>query len=133
MPSPLPIASVNHVAVLTRNVPVSTAFYRDVLGFRSVARPQFDFDGAWLFNYGLMIHIIASEQGPAPGSAINTRASHLALHSDDMAAVENELRSRAIPYCKSRIADRGIDQIFFQDPDGNHIEVGHYPATPEFI
>ena len=44
MTVPLPIQAVNHVAVTTRDVERSRAFYRDVLGFREVARPAFDFD-----------------------------------------------------------------------------------------
>lgn len=133
MPAPLPISAVNHIAVLTRDVEASTAFYRDVLGFRPVARPNFSFAGAWLFNYGLMIHLIASDSGPMPTDQIDTRASHLALHSTNLPAVESGLSARGIAYRKNLIADRGIHQIFFQDPDGNHVEVGEYPPTPDFI
>jgi catechol 2,3-dioxygenase-like lactoylglutathione lyase family enzyme len=135
MPEPLPITAVNHVAVTTRQVERSTAFYRDVLGFRPVARPNFDFNGAWLFNYGLMIHIIENQQPPVPDAdgEIRTRDNHLALHSDDLARTEQLLREHGVPYRKTEIKDRGIKQIFFRDPDGHYIEIGTYPPTPPFV
>ncbi len=133
MPEPLPISAVNHVAVTTRDAARSTAFYRDVLGFRPVARPTFDFNGAWLFNYGLMIHIIERPHVPAAEGEINTRDNHLALHSDDLEHVERLLGEHGVPYRKTVIKDRGIRQIFFRDPDGFHIEVGTYPPTPPFV
>jgi catechol 2,3-dioxygenase-like lactoylglutathione lyase family enzyme len=134
MTAPLPIQAVNHVAVTTRNVERSRAFYRDVLGFREVARPAFDFDGAWLFNYGLMIHIIANHAAaPADGDGIRTRDNHLALHTDDMQLAERLLREHSIAFRKNEIVDRGIKQIFFRDPDGHHIEIGTYPPTPPFV
>jgi catechol 2,3-dioxygenase-like lactoylglutathione lyase family enzyme len=133
MPQPLPIKSVNHVGCLTRRVEESTAFYRDVLGFREVSRPNFNFAGAWLYNYGLMIHLIHSDAAGDPVGEINPRENHLALHSDDLAAVERLLIEHGIAYRKNEIPDRGIQQIFFRDPDGHHIEIGKYPATPEAI
>ena len=133
MPTPLPISAVNHVGVLTRRVAESTAFYRDVLGFRPVSRPNFNFAGAWLFNYGLMIHLIDSAAAGDRTDEIDTRDNHLALHAEDLAAVERSLQEHGITYRKNEIVDRGIRQLFFQDPDGHHIEVGCYPPTPAFL
>jgi catechol 2,3-dioxygenase-like lactoylglutathione lyase family enzyme len=133
MPPPLPLVSLNHVAICSRRVAESRAFYRDVLGFREVQRPNFDFEGAWLFNHGLMIHIIHSEQAGEPGGPIQTRAPHVALHADDLAAVERLLQEHGVPLRKNVVPDRGIQQVFFQDPDGNHIEVGTYPPRPPFV
>ncbi len=45
-PAPLPIDSLNHIARVTGDLDASTAFYRDVLGFRSIQRPDFGFPGA---------------------------------------------------------------------------------------
>ncbi len=133
MSTPLPIRAVNHVAVTTRDVARSRNFYRDVLGFREVARPAFDFDGAWLFNYGLMIHIIANPAAPGAEGGISTRDNHLALHTDDLETAERLLRDHGVAHRKNEIVDRGIKQIFFRDPDGYHIEIGTYPPTPPFV
>lgn len=132
-PPPLPIVAVNHVGLMTRRLPESRAFYRDVLGFREVSRPNFNFAGAWLYNYGIMIHLIDHASAGDPSGPIDTRTNHLALHSDDLERVERLLEERGIAYRKNMIVDRGIPQIFFRDPDGHHIEVGTYPPTPEFV
>jgi catechol 2,3-dioxygenase-like lactoylglutathione lyase family enzyme len=133
MPHILPISAVNHVGVKTRRLEESRAFYRDVLGFREVSRPNFNFRGAWLYNYGLMIHLIESDAVGDRSDEIQTRDNHLALHSDDLARVEALLQEHGIAFRKNEIKDRGIQQIFFRDPDGHHIEIGTYPATPAFI
>ena len=73
MTKPLPIQSVNHLAVVTSRLEASRRFYREVLGFREVSRPNFKFPGAWMYNYGLMIHIIGHEKTVAPGEEIQTR------------------------------------------------------------
>jgi catechol 2,3-dioxygenase-like lactoylglutathione lyase family enzyme len=130
---PLPIGSVNHVGVMTSRVAESRRFYREVLGFREVSRPNFDFDGAWLYNYGLMIHLIYNDAAGDPDGEIQTRDNHLALHADDLGRVEQLLRQHGIAYRKNEIVDRGIKQIFFQDPDGHHIEIGKYPPTPPYL
>jgi catechol 2,3-dioxygenase-like lactoylglutathione lyase family enzyme len=133
MPDPLPIESLNHVALTTRRLDDSRAFYRQVLGFIEVQRPNFNFRGAWLFNYGLMIHLIESAQASDPSEEIQTRGNHLALHTNDLALVEQLLNEHGVRFRKNTIADTGISQVFFQDPDGNHIEVGTYPPTPPFV
>jgi len=116
---------------MTRRVEETTAFYRDVLGFREISRPAFNFAGAWLYNYGLMIHLIYNEAWPATVSEqIDTRDNHLAMHTADLALVERRLQEHGVRYRKNEIVDRGIKQIFFRDPDGHHIEVGTYPPLP---
>jgi catechol 2,3-dioxygenase-like lactoylglutathione lyase family enzyme len=130
---PLPIVAVNHVGLMTRRLAESRAFYRDVLGFREVSRPNFNFAGSWLYNYGIMIHLIEHANAGEADGPIDTRANHLALHSDHLDQVERLLAERGIAYRKNMIVDRGIPQIFFRDPDGHHIEVGTYPPTPEFV
>ncbi len=130
MPAPIPIKSVNHIAVVTRRLEASRTFYRDVLGFREVPRPNFKFAGAWLLNYGLMIHIIANDKAGDPSGEIQTRDTHIALHTDDLATVERLLTEHGVPFRKNEVPERNIRQVFFQDPDGFHIEVGTYPPLP---
>jgi len=133
VPQPLPITAVNHVGRITRRVEESRRFYRDVLGFREVSRPNFDFPGAWLYNYGIMIHLIYNEKAPDPDGEIQTRDDHLALNTNDLDAAEKLLVEHGVPYRKNVIADRNIAQIFVRDPDGHHVEIGTYPPTPAFV
>ena len=102
--------------------------------FAKSPRPNFDFPGAWLYNYGIMIHLIYNEAAPDPDGEIQTRGDHLALHVDDLDLKPSGCsRSTACAYRKNVVADRGIVQIFCRDPDGHHVELGTYPPTPAFV
>ncbi len=129
MTAPLPIRSLNHVGRLTKHLEESKAFYRNVLGFQEIVRPNFDFPGAWLFNYGLQIHLIVNESISDPEGPIQTRDAHLAFEVDDLATVEHRLEEQGIPFRKNTVAQTGRAQIFFRDPDGHHIEVGQYAPS----
>jgi catechol 2,3-dioxygenase-like lactoylglutathione lyase family enzyme len=129
MPESLPLAGLNHIARETTDVDRCLRFYRDVLGFRQVRRPDFNFGGAWLYNYGFMIHVIEGKPPLRPGE-ISTRADHVAFHTDDSAAVERLLGEHGISY-RRNVNAAGVTQLFFHDPDGNHIEIGCYPPVQE--
>jgi len=133
MSAPLPIRGLNHAGRLTKHLDASRAFYRDVLGFREIARPNFSFRGAWLFNYGMQIHLIEDESIPDAQGPIQTRESHLAFEVDDLATVERQLAAHAIEYRKNVVPERGTAQIFCRDPDGHHVEFGVYGPTPAYI
>ncbi len=131
MSKALPLRGLHHVAVTTGDPDASIAFYRDVLGFAPLQRPNFDFRGAWLFKDGLQIHII--EHQPADGGGeIDPRADHLAFAVDDLDVVEGCLAEHGIAFHK-QVNAGGIPQIFFHDPDGHHIEIGIYPPTPPLL
>jgi catechol 2,3-dioxygenase-like lactoylglutathione lyase family enzyme len=130
MPDPLPIDSINHVSYEVADVERSTAFYRDVLGFRVLQRPAFRFRGAWLFGCGVQIHLIEGRP-PNRGAAVSPRADHVAFHARDVEAVEAGLRAHKINYLRNIQGPTGMVQLFFHDPDGNHIEIACYPPTQE--
>ncbi len=122
---PLAIESLNHISVQTKRLDESRAFYTQVLGAREISRPNFSFGGAWLYLAGIQIHLI--EQGSPPGRGdLNTRGNHFAFAVADIDAAEERLRQYGVTYLRKLIEDRGIHQIFFQDPDGHTIEVGTY-------
>src|ERR1700730_13872429 len=117
MPDALPIVSLNHIGLTSRRVAETRKFYRDVLGFREVSRPNFDFEGAWLYNYGMMIHIVHNAQAADGSSEISGRVQHLALQVNDLEQAERLLKEHGVRYIKNEIKDRAIKQIFFHDPD----------------
>ena len=132
MNEPLPIDSVNHITRVTTDLEASTAFYRDVLGFRPIWRPNFGFDGAWLFNYGIQIHLSVATGDPAiDAPETSNRANHVAFHVSNTDAVEELLKQHGIYYKTVTVPDIGVTQLFFQDPDGYHIEIGSYPPARE--
>lgn len=129
MSTPLPLVKLHHVSRVTTRLEQAIAFYRDVLGFAEIPRPNFDFRGAWLFNYGLQIHLINKSTGGGAEETINSRSNHIAFATDDIDAVERALVAHGIEYKENfQARNPGVKQLFFQDPDGFHIEVGKYPA-----
>jgi catechol 2,3-dioxygenase-like lactoylglutathione lyase family enzyme len=132
-PGPIPVQSINHIGRLTRRLEASVAFYRDVLGFRPIERPPFDFPGAWLYNYGVQIHLIVNDAAPDPRPEISTRCDHLALQVADIEQAKRLLQAHGIAYRENYVPGRNVHQVFFQDPDGHHIELACYPPTPRFL
>jgi catechol 2,3-dioxygenase-like lactoylglutathione lyase family enzyme len=132
MPSPLLIQRLHHVSLVTRDTEASRAFYCEVLGFRELERPNFNFPGAWLYNYGLQIHLIENPRAEGErNETIDSRADHLAFAVEDESTVLEILKQHAIP-CRRQVNAGGIRQTFFQDPDGHHIEIAVYPPNPPF-
>ena len=129
----LPIQHLHHIAVVTDDPEKSERFYVDVLGFRPIKRPNFNFRGAWLLGYGVQIHIIENSATPRERSEqIDTRANHLAFAVEDHEPVRERLNELGVTY-HEQVNAGGIPQIFFQDPDGHHIEIGIYPPHPPFV
>lgn len=121
MSNSLPIVGLHHIARTTRNVEAATKFYMEVLGFTQLRRPPFNFRGAWLFGYGIQIHIIEHASSHW-NEKIDTRESHVAFRVADMAPVRQILTERKIEFIE-RVNAGGIPQIFFHDPDGHQIEI----------
>src|SRR5260370_8609771 len=63
-----------HVAIKTSDLESTRAFWRDIIGLREVARPDFGYPGAWLGcsqpGGQAIIHIYAG--GPSPGASSAT-------------------------------------------------------------
>ncbi|CAD6222777.1 unnamed protein product [Miscanthus lutarioriparius] len=55
----MPMMVLNHISRLCEYVDASVRFYVKALGFVLIHRPPaLDFSGAWLFNYGVGIHLL---------------------------------------------------------------------------
>ncbi|KAK9074315.1 hypothetical protein SSX86_006913 [Deinandra increscens subsp. villosa] len=125
----LPLMSLNHVSRLCKSVEDSVKFYEKALGFVPIERPQsFDFDGAWLFNYGIGIHLVqAKDENKLPDSSeLDPMDNHISFQCEDMEALEQKLKDLDVKYMKRTVGgeeDGVIDQLFFNDPDGFMIEI----------
>ncbi|KVH97344.1 uncharacterized protein LOC112523026 [Cynara cardunculus var. scolymus] len=125
----LPMMSLNHVSRRCKSVKDSVEFYKKALGFVLIERPQaFDFDGAWLFNYGIGIHLIqGKDEDKLPNDdGLDPMDNHISFQCEDMGAMEQKLKDLGIKYIKRTVGgeeDGVIDQLFFNDPDGFMIEI----------
>ncbi|XP_068640504.1 glyoxylase I 4-like [Aristolochia californica] len=134
--SPLPLLSLNHVSFLCRSVSDSVRFYVDVLGFVLIKRPSsFKFHGAWLFNYGVGIHLLEHnplEEFPQKSRPINPKDNHISFQCSDMGLVKRKLEEMEMEYAAAIVEEGGIkvDQLFFHDPDGYMIEICNCDNIP---
>ncbi|KAK1356425.1 VOC domain-containing protein [Heracleum sosnowskyi] len=133
--NPLHLKSLNHISLVCKSIEESMDFYRNVLGFAPVRRPgSFDFNGAWLFGYGIGIHLLQSEDPenmPKKG-VINPKDNHISFQCESMGAVEKKLKEMEMNYVRQRVEEGGIyvEQLFFHDPDGFMVEICNCDNLP---
>jgi len=132
---PLPLVSVNHISLVCRSVQDSMDFYENVLGFFPIKRPgSFNFDGAWLFSYGMGIHLLQSPNPEAmpKKKEINPMDTHMSFQCESMQVVESKLVEMNIKFVKRTVEEGGVyvDQLFFHDPDGFMIEICNCENLP---
>lgn len=118
------ISGLHHYAIAVQNLTTSIHFYKDILGFQLIERPDFDFKGAWLDpGNGIEIHLIevkANQNTVVSGS----RMLHFAFNTPDIFAAKNYLMARhIIPVKDIKPRPDGVLQMFIQDPDGYFIEI----------
>lgn len=117
----LPILGLHHVALTTSRLEASLRFYTEVLGFQQLRRPPFSFRGAWLFAYGLQIHLIESAAVQGEPGVIDSRRNHLALRVTRLEPMVQHFEACGVPILQ-RVNAGGTAQVFIQDPDGHHWE-----------
>jgi catechol 2,3-dioxygenase-like lactoylglutathione lyase family enzyme len=135
-PPPIAAGPLNHVALPTADPERAARFYCDVLGFVQTSRPAFSFRGAWLLKreVGVMIHLIHDEKTErGPDGRINTRTNHLALQTADYDRAVELLAAHGVRYVEHVLPDYNFRQVFFQDPDGNVLELGEWPSPSEMF
>ena len=115
------ILELNHVALHVADLDASIAFYRDQLELEPMARPAFDFPGAW-FRLGPTqeLHLIAGRQQSVHGQS---RGTHFAVQVGSIEEAEAVLRRNDVAYRPRKHRPDGAWQIFLTDPDGHWIEL----------
>jgi catechol 2,3-dioxygenase-like lactoylglutathione lyase family enzyme len=136
MPPALQPGPLNHVALPTADPERGARFYCDVLGFVETPRPSFSFRGSWLLrrDVGVMIHLIhdkAHEARPKP--PLSSRTNHLAMQVKNFDAAVEQLAAHGVAHEVRVLPDYNYRQVFFQDPDGNVLELGEWPSPAEMF
>jgi len=131
----LPLQAFNHLSREVLDEEKSCRFYKDILGFREINRPEFEASGAWLYGYGLNLHLIRTNY-PEKRMMLKGRrlehfetalptVDHIAFTSTNLPQIESILKETNTFYKKFESDDVGVNQIFIFDPDGNVIEVSN--------
>jgi catechol 2,3-dioxygenase-like lactoylglutathione lyase family enzyme len=120
------VTGVDFVTVPTKDYESAAEFYGTVLGLPFGKRwgqmPAGEFETGNL--------TIAVMQSDAFGIEFRPHTHPIALQVDDVAAARAELESRGVSF-KGETIDSGVcHQAFFEDPDGNALELHHRYAPP---
>jgi catechol 2,3-dioxygenase-like lactoylglutathione lyase family enzyme len=111
----------NHLAIHVKDIPTSSAFYRDVLGLKPIPVPDnLKLTRAWFdLGDGQQIHLL---NGRTETITHDKNGSHYALFVEDIDKSEQYLKSKNIPFHRQVRFD-GVVQLYFSDPDGYLFEL----------
>lgn len=125
---------LQHVSLVTANLALSIAFYRDVFELKQVPRPAFSTSGAW-FEFGAcQIHLIDNPGGTFRRSTkIDSADTHFAIRVDDFEATVSMLTRKGFREDAPngdvmrlhivRDSPAKFPQAYVLDPDLNIIEI----------
>jgi catechol 2,3-dioxygenase-like lactoylglutathione lyase family enzyme len=118
------LESLHHVSICVTDLPRAKAFYGDLLGLSEIARPIFDFPGAWYQLGDRQVHLIVHTKPRAlrGTTEIDGRDGHFAFRVSDYDETVAYLRARGVPFWENRVNATPWAQIYVTDPDGNVIE-----------
>jgi len=121
------VLTLNHIAVHVNNLEKSTAFYEQVLQLKKIPEPFHDGLHTW-FTIGAagQLHLI---QG-AEQTTNHNKNAHLCFSVPSIEDFIANLEQRKIAYTNwpgtakaPTVRVDGVKQIYFQDPDGNWLEI----------
>ena len=128
------IQELGHVVLSVSDLARSVHFYRDVLGFKEVARLG---ERGVMFSAGRTHHeLLLTQANPDAAPLPERRAlglSHFALKvgttDDELRAAVDELKTEQIAI--EHVTDHGASHsVYLRDPDGNRVEI-YIDVQPE--
>lgn len=121
------LGTLDHVNVRTDKLDAMVAWYEDMLGMHTGARPNFGVPGAWMYvGDKPYVHLIGVEAEPPKSEEL--KLEHFAFSATGMKELINRLKAADQSYDLRDVPGIGITQVNIFDPDGNHIHVD-FPTT----
>jgi lactoylglutathione lyase len=121
--------NIDHILVLTKDLKATKDFIMQTTGLTEGWRPEFPFEGYWLYGDGRpLIHLAGSQDTNnqdylKPAAADNdTNVDHVALIGDDYDALIERLKKANMPYFERHVPLQKEHQVFVQGPGGLKIE-----------
>lgn len=126
------IAGLDHVTINTGNLSATERFYTEVVGLELAPRPDLGVPGIWLKGKGqdqAIVHVLEEEDRPVEGIRERATVDHIALHATDFEGARKQVEELNLPWCGNVIADFGLWQLMFYDPNGVLIELNFKAAA----
>jgi len=118
------VLGVDHINIGTHKLEETRAFFREAIGLAEGYRPDFPFDGAWLYaGDTAVVHLVDLAEAKLPSS--QAALDHFALRIDDYDAAIAKLDATGVRYRAVDIPDTPIRQINVRDPNGVNIELNY--------
>jgi catechol 2,3-dioxygenase-like lactoylglutathione lyase family enzyme len=133
------VTALQHVLILSDDIEATRDFYSAVLGLTVGERPRLPFGGYWLYAGATpCVHVAqrhayvahARELGlTGPDPAVASNVDHISFAGSDLDGVRAALHAAGIASVTNEIAASGIEQLFFEDPNGVRLEINVKAVT----
>ena len=111
---------LDHVTIKASDLDASVAFYVEILGLESGARPPFSFPGAWIYcGDRPVVHIVADRPTETGTGSID----HIAFQARDPEAFVARLKADGTDFTQRDVPGMALRQVFLTDPDGVTVEI----------
>ena len=130
----MPLTSLNHYLVVSKNLERSKKFYQSVLGMQVAERPDFGFPGYWLSLDGdICVHLASQDANKIRdqfllkkhprGTQGSGSVDHIAFLAKDPLDVRKRIEKNKVEMHFRSFPDAKLFQIFLKDPDDVTIEL----------
>ena len=120
----IPILSYNHVGLAVKDLKISVAFYREIIGLSPLDVPDNLLAVRRWFKIaqGQELHLLLGRENPVANNDRNGTHFSLSIPTDSADGIEAYLKEKNVPYHRQKRFD-GAFQIYITDPDGYVIEL----------
>jgi len=130
----MPVTSLNHYLIVSKNLERSKKFYQQVLGLQLAERPDFGFPGYWLkTGDNICVHLASQDPNRIrdqyllkkhpKGTNGSGSVDHIAFLAQDPEAVRDRIKKNKVDLHVRSFPDAKLFQIFLKDPDNVTIEL----------
>ena len=130
----MPVTSLNHYLIVSKNLERSKTFYQQVLGLELAERPDFGFPGYWLkTGDNICVHLASQDANKIRdqfllkkhprGTNGSGSVDHIAFLAQDPFEVRNRIQKHKVEMHFRSFPDAKLFQIFLKDPDDVTIEL----------
>jgi catechol 2,3-dioxygenase-like lactoylglutathione lyase family enzyme len=130
----MPVTSLNHYLIVSKNLERSKKFYQQVLGLDLAERPDFGFPGYWLkTGDNICVHLASQAANKIRDqfllkkhptrTAGSGSVDHIAFLAQDPEAVRERIQKNKVEMHFRSFPDAKLFQIFLKDPDDVTIEL----------